>query len=205
MAVTHYFAGPSLVSWQPRSGVSAGETPGASVVLGINREAIMIQVNPVFVDVHSDDWGGPEGAPSDAQYMGATASISLSLTKINRQEAGSVGAPDPMLDKILDGISWNAPSHTQAAYDDVGVNLSYGEFVRQGGYMGSLTLSPITVATDTIPNGPSARGDNMAINFPNVFARTGGAQNVGTRYMSFDVELEAWAGSSGTLYTKTFG
>jgi len=134
--------------------------------------------------------------------MGATANISLSLTKITT----TAGIPDPMIEKLLDGVAWGAPSHTQAGLDDVGSHMLFGEFMRQDGYMGALELD----STGNAP-GPDGINNNMKIVFPYAFARSGGAQNVGTRYMSYDIELEAVAGpgasgvsSNGILYTKTF-
>ena len=199
MALTHYAAGPCIVKWTPRNGAG---TLGTQVTLGINREAIMFTVTPRFADVESDDWGGPDGVAADMQFMGATANISLSLTKINT----TAGIPDPMLEKILDGVAWGTPSHAQTGLDDVGSHMIFGEFMRQDGYMGVLTLD----ATGNAP-GPDGVNNNMLIQFPYAFARSGGAQNVGTRYMSYDIELEAVAGpsvsgvsSDGILYTKAF-
>jgi hypothetical protein len=171
-------------------------------MLGINREAIQFSVTPRFADVESDDWGGPEGVPADSQFMGATANISLSLTKIESPS----GAPTPMLEKMLDGVAWGDPSHTQAGLDDVGSHMIFGEFMRQDGYLGLLEIDSTANAS-----GPDGLANNMKITFPNCYARSGGSQNVGTRYMSYDIELEAWAGagvsnvsSDGVLYTKTF-
>lgn len=202
MALIHYAAGPAIVYWTPRDGAGTLLT-GSRTILGINREAIQFSVTPRFADVESDDWGGPEGVPADSQFMGATASISLSLTKIESPD----GAPTPMLEKMLDGVAWGAPSHAQAGLDDVGSHMIFGEFMRQDGYLGQLEIDSTANAS-----GPDGLANNMKITFPNCYARSGGSQNVGTRYMSYDIELEAWSGaggsnvsSDGVLYTKTFG
>ena len=200
MALIHYAAGPCIVKWTPRNGAGV---LGSQVTLGINREAIQFTVTPQFADVESDDWGGPEGVPADTQFMGATANISLSLSKID----ANTGIPDPMVEKLLDGVAWGDPSHTQAGLDDVGAHMIFGEFLRQDGYTGVLELDATGNAA-----GPDGVNNNMKIVFPHCYARSGGAQNVGTRYMTYDIELEAWAGpgvanvsSDGVLYTKTFG
>lgn len=201
-SLSHYAAGPCIVKWTPRDG-STGAL-GTTVVLGVNREAIPITITPNFLDVESDDWGGPDGVAADAQFMGATASISLSLTKILRE--GTTGVPDPLVEKMLDGLPFATPAHSDNSVyngEDVGQHMIFGEFIRQGNYMGVLTLD----------SSGNARADNMSWVFNYAFVRGGGTQNAGTRYMSYDMEVEAWAGpeasanfsSNGVLYTKTFG
>ena len=160
MAIEHFFAGPATVSVQTR-------TPGTGVLstafdLGINREAIPIIVTPSMLDVPSDDFGGPDGVPADVQYMGAIANIQLSLTKFDKAH----------VDSFLTGYTWDdgGANDTQTA----GVLPPFGVFARQNYYFFSMTLTSAYVVRT----------------FEQCIVRNGGATGQGTRYSSYDLQVE---------------
>lgn len=68
MAIQHIVAGPVNVTFN-------------SVPLGYSRDGVQIRMEPRWIDIPSDDWGGASGAPADAQLVGAIAVVSCDLTK----------------------------------------------------------------------------------------------------------------------------
>ena len=141
-------------------------TPGTGVLstafdLGINREAIPIIVTPSMLDVPSDDFGGPDGVPADVQYMGAIANIQLSLTKFDKTK----------VDSFLTGFTWDGgASDVQTA----GLLPAFGAFARQNYYFFSMTLTSA----------------NVIRTFEQCIIRNGGATGQGTRYASYDLQVE---------------
>ena len=75
--VKHHFAGPATVALAANT---AG-TVGSFTDLGINRDAIPINIEVKFLDVPADDYGGEAGTPADVQILGGIATIDLELTK----------------------------------------------------------------------------------------------------------------------------
>jgi len=74
MAIAHIVAGPVLVKYN-------------EATIGYSRDGVTIRIEPRWLDVHSDDFGGASGAPADAQIMGAIATIQADLTKYDNAEA----------------------------------------------------------------------------------------------------------------------
>lgn len=68
MPIQHSVAGPVVVTFN-------------AIQLGYSRDGASIRIEPRWIDVPSDDFGGASGAPSDAQFVGAIASVSVDLTK----------------------------------------------------------------------------------------------------------------------------
>lgn len=160
MAIEHFFAGPATVSVQTRT-PSTGIL-GTAFDLGINREAIPIIVTPSMLDVPSDDFGGPDGIPADVQYMGAIANIQLSLTKFDKA----------FVDSFLTGYTWD-----DGGADDVqtaGILPEFGAFARQNSYFFKMTLTSAYVVRT----------------FEQCIIRNGGATGQGTRYASYDLQVE---------------
>ena len=184
MAYKHYYNGPALVNWTPRN--EADGALGTKVNLGVNRENIAISVFPIFGDVPCDDWGGTEANPADMQFLGGTAEIALSLTKVETQGSG---APADQVDNIIEGYLSNGKT--------VGQFTQFGEFIRQGNYMGVLELDSQTL---------NARADASLITFDYCFMRGGGAHGVGTRYASYEFVVEAQLDAPTTrkLMTKAY-
>jgi len=92
MAIEHIVAGPVTVRF-------------ASVDLGFSRDGGTIRIEPRWGDVNSDDWGGAGGAPADRQLLGATATVTVDLTKYEASEvekltafvnAGATGTLPPL-------------------------------------------------------------------------------------------------------------
>jgi hypothetical protein len=160
MAIEHFFAGPATVSVQTRT-PSTGVL-GTAFDLGINREAIPIIVTPSMLDVPSDDFGGPDGVPADVQYMGAIANIQLSLTKFDKA----------FVDSFLTGYTWD-----DGGADDVqtaGILPEFGAFARQNSFFFKMTLTSAYVVRT----------------FEQCIVRNGGATGQGTRYASYDLQVE---------------
>src|SRR5690349_15679735 len=99
----HFTTGPSVVNW----GLSQGTD------LGFSEDGARITLTPFFDNVHSDDFGGRPGPPSDSQLLGAIATIDIDFTKYVKAE----------LDK-LSAFQVNGQA---------GVLPSIGKFVRQDG------------------------------------------------------------------------
>lgn len=178
MPIQHYYAGPAVVEVAVRNGVA--DTLSAYTQIGINRESIPIVIQPRFLDVPSDDWAGTDGAPADAQFMGAIATVQLSLTKVEVA----------WVDRLLDGLLF--------ATNTAGTTVPFGSFIRQGNLMFALKLNSVALAGKT---------DEKVMTFPYCFVRGGGAVGQGTRYSSYDLTVEAWMNSSTTrqLYTVAYG
>jgi hypothetical protein len=70
-APVHFTTGPVVPSWNANQ-------------LGYCEDGVQIQIFPRWADIFSDDMGGREGVPTDSQFLGATASIRLLLTKYNK-------------------------------------------------------------------------------------------------------------------------
>ena len=176
MAIQHFFAGPATVSVQTRTPATGAVS--SSFDLGINREAIPIIVTPSMLDVPSDDFGGPDGIPADVQYMGAIANIQLSLTKFDKDH----------IDSFLTGFTFDdgGLNDTQTA----GILPAFGSFARQNNYYFELTLT----------------STNVTRVFEQCFIRNGGATGQGTRYSSYDLQVEAHIDSSSAreLFTQTY-
>lgn len=177
MAIQHYYAGPATVKVATRT--PGNDQLGAYADLGINRESIPMVIQPKFLDIPSDDWGGTDGAPADAQFMGAIATIQLSLTKFEKAIA----------DRLLEGLLY--------ATNTAGVSVPFGSLVRQQSHMFAMKLDSQLTA---------GKADEKLVTFEYCFIRGGGAVGHGTRYSSFDLTVEAWMNSSTarTLYAVTY-
>lgn len=73
MAITHNVAGPVIVTFN-------------SVALGYSRDGVSIRIEPRYIDINSDDYGGAAGAPSDVQIVGAVAHITAEMPKFDNAE-----------------------------------------------------------------------------------------------------------------------
>lgn len=76
MAVGPYVTGPCRVEINFRDG-------DGFEILGYSQDGIETQINYLYNDVHSDRFGGTQGAPLDRQLMGATARIPVQLTEFD--------------------------------------------------------------------------------------------------------------------------
>ena len=161
MDIQHFIAGPATFSVQTRTPATGAVS--SSFDLGINREAIPIIVTPSMLDVPSDDFGGPDGIPAAVQYMGAIANIQLSLTKFDRDH----------IDSFLTGFTFDdgGSNDTQTA----GILPAFGSFARQNNFFFVMTLTSA----------------NVTRMFEQCIVRNGGATGQGTRYSSFDLQVEA--------------
>jgi|TARA_R100000149_G_scaffold56881_1_gene25920 hypothetical protein len=192
MAIQHFFAGPATVEIKKRN-PETGALDAAYTPIGINREAIPVIVTPSVLDVPTDEFGGPEGTPADVQLMGAIANIQLSLTKFEIDE----------LDRLIDGATWNTPSDdTPGAGEpyeyltkDAGQMPLLGSFLRQNNFHFQLRL----------------HSDFKEMLFEYCFVRNGGAVAQGTRYSSYDLQVEAHMNlttssnaARNTLYTLNY-
>ena len=163
MAIQHYYAGPAVVEVALRT--PGSDSLGAYTQLGVNRESIPMVIQPKFLDVPSDDWAGTDGAPADSQFMGAVATIQLSLTKVEVALA----------DRLIDGLMYS--TNTAGSFP------AFGSFIRLGGFMFGLRLN----SQQTV-----AKSDEKMVTLPYCFVRGGGAVGQGTRYSSYDLTIEAW-------------
>lgn len=73
MPIQHEVAGPVKVVFN-------------SIDLGYTRDGVQVSIEPKWIEIPSDDWGGQAGAPSDIQLVGAIATITLELTKYVKAE-----------------------------------------------------------------------------------------------------------------------
>lgn len=113
-APVHFTTGPIVPSWNAKQ-------------LGYCEDGVQVSVFPKFGDIFSDDMGGREGVPTDSQFLGATASIRLLLTKYQKAYCDS-----------LSGFS-------QAALTSGAKGLMpvLGSFVRQDGLSATLLLAGV--------------------------------------------------------------
>lgn len=79
MAIQHEVAGPVLVKFNSAS-------------LGYTRDGAQIRIEPRWIDVPSDDYGGASGAPADAQLVGAICTVHCDLTKYDKAEVHKLSA-----------------------------------------------------------------------------------------------------------------
>lgn len=70
----HAMSGPAVVYWDV-------DGAGNAEAIGINRGEIPYTVQQRFIDVPTDQFGGPEGVPADAQFLGAIVTVQLELTR----------------------------------------------------------------------------------------------------------------------------
>lgn len=71
MAIQHEVAGPVIVTW------NGGQ-------LGYSRDGVRVRIEPKWIDIPSDYYGGASGAPADAQIVGAIATVQCELTQYNK-------------------------------------------------------------------------------------------------------------------------
>lgn len=76
-APLHFTSGPVVIKF--------GLT-GNLIDLGFSEDGCRVTVTPFFDNVHSDDFGGRAGPPSDAQLLGAIATIDVEFTKYVKAE-----------------------------------------------------------------------------------------------------------------------
>lgn len=95
--------------------------------LGFAEDGAQLTIIPRFEDIHSDDMGGRGGAPSDAQFLGATGHIDFVFTKYLKARMDQLG-------------SYDVRKLTTPA---VGVMPVLGSFVRQDGLAGPLVLRAV--------------------------------------------------------------
>ena len=107
----HYSTGPTLVSW-----------PSQTSNLGYADDRIMIEERPFYEDIRNDGFGGAAGMPSDVQYLGSIAIVTINLNRFNEPNVRTLAN----LDSGDDG--------------DEGVMPAVGSFVRQDSLHGELAL-----------------------------------------------------------------
>lgn len=73
MAVQVEVAGPVAVQYQT-----------SPVTLGYTRDGVNVTIEPRWIEIMSDDYGGQNGAPADAQLVGATARIQCEFVKYDK-------------------------------------------------------------------------------------------------------------------------
>src|SRR3990167_7413627 len=73
MANQHRVAGPVLVTYN-------------TVQLGYSRDGVTIRIEPKYLDIFSDDFGGASGAPADTQLLGAIATVTADFPKYDQTE-----------------------------------------------------------------------------------------------------------------------
>ena len=133
------------------------------VDLGYSRDGAQIRIQPQWDDIKSDCTGGERGVPLDRQFLGATARISLDLTKYELAEM-------QRLSTLYSARALNAPAET------AGGTQTMGTLQRQENQGGPLLLSGVT----------------HTIDFENAFVVDGMEWNVGTRASAYRISFEAW-------------
>ena len=73
MALEHVNSGPATITYN-------------GIVLGFSQDGADITYRALWGDIHSDDFGGAGGAPSDTQLLGIIGSVTASLTKYDAAE-----------------------------------------------------------------------------------------------------------------------
>lgn len=79
MAIQHEMAGAVLVKYN-----------GAS--LGYTRDGAQIRIEPRFIDIPSDYYGGQSGAPADVQVVGAIATVQCEMPHYDKAECHKLTA-----------------------------------------------------------------------------------------------------------------
>lgn len=95
--------------------------------LGYCEDGVSVNIQPRFDEIFSDDMGGRGGVPSDAQLLGATATIDCLFTKYVKT----------LLDNIASFSSQQMNTATK------GLMPAIGSFVRQDSLAGVLVLTGI--------------------------------------------------------------
>lgn len=108
----HFTTGPVVPSWN-------------AVQLGYCEDGVPVSIFPRVSEIFSDDMGGREGVPTDAQFLGATASIRLVLTKYVKDKCD-----------LLSSMSQAA----LASNLNKGVMPVIGSFIRQDSLAAALLL-----------------------------------------------------------------
>lgn len=54
--------------------------------LGYSRDGVHVRVEPRYIDINSDDFGGAAGGPTDVQIVGAVAHITAEMPKYDNVE-----------------------------------------------------------------------------------------------------------------------
>jgi len=73
MAISHNVNGCTKVTFK-------------AIDLGYSRDGVDIRLEPKWAPIQSDCYGGSAGAPSDAQFMGAVATVTAELTNYDMAE-----------------------------------------------------------------------------------------------------------------------
>lgn len=79
MTIQHKVAGPVLIKYN-------------TVSLGYSRDGVSIRIEPRWLDIFSDDFGGAGGAPADAQFLGGIATVTAELPKYEAAEVHKLAA-----------------------------------------------------------------------------------------------------------------
>ena len=74
--VQHFVVGPVKVQF--------GDAGAAMVFLGYSRNGVRYRIEPHWLDIPSDDFGGEGGVPSDSQLLGADFQTTIELTKFDK-------------------------------------------------------------------------------------------------------------------------
>ena len=146
----HVSTGPVLVSW-----------PNAATTLGYADDRIMIDERPFYEDIRNDGFGGAAGMPSDVQYLGSIAVVTMNLNRLNMTNIDLLGTLDSLDATPTDGLM-----------------PTIGSFVKQDSLNGALVLT----------SGNATNGEVRT--FPNAFLRQGRRFNVGVRHQIYTLVFE---------------
>lgn len=122
-------------------------TSNALETLGYSEDQVTVEERVFRADVHSDEYGGPEGPPIDVQYLGEIHYITMSLVNFD------IAVYKKVQPKVYGG--------------------TYGESVNPGSLMGAdglsfrLLLKPLTTPFGT-PTANEPRNYLLAFPFTNV-------------------------------------
>lgn len=131
-APLHFSSGPVV----PAFGVQ-----GNMIQMGFSEDGCRLTVQPFFDNVHSDDFGGRAGPPSDSQLLGGVGIIRIEFTKYVKSE----------MDKLSSYQVGGA----------AGLFPAIGKFVRQDGLCGILNLTGVN---DTYSFAEAYLRENYEIN-----------------------------------------
>lgn len=120
MAFAHFMAGPVDITFD-------------AVAVGKSEDGVQINIQPFFDNIPCDDYGGRAGPPSDAQILGAIATVDCALSKYEKAVAEKLS------------------SYQSSTSSTAGVLPTIGSFIRQDSIAKALlldgTVQNLTFAT----------------------------------------------------------
>ncbi len=115
----HFSSGPVVVEF--------GASSNTLAKLGFSEDGIRMTIQPFYDNVHSDDFGGRPGPPSDAQLLGAIATVDVEFSKYVKAD----------MDKLSAFRVSSSPALVPGQLPPIGT------FVRQDGLAGVLKLTGV--------------------------------------------------------------